>query len=391
MATTPAPENPTPGAVEHFSLYSKVLKETRPCLVYLPPSYNNHKYLPQKYPVLYLLDGDSHLPWATGVVYFMNAGINFNYQIPEMIIVAIPNTDRTRDLTPTHSMKTITGKDVPGFASSGGGDKFLDFLQEELITQIAAKYRTQPYRILAGHSLGGLITLHALQSRPQLFQACLAMDPSIWWDDQVLTRRAEAMKTNAFRGPVYICMSDGNPVPAPWEIAIHDFVESLRTKSPPSFRVSLEYFKSENHPSLPLLGLYHGLNFIFEGYSPTADEWDKPAGLSAHFKQTSEQLGYSALPPEAYIDGLGSWELDSAHDTNAALAFFQLNASNYPTSFNAWQSIGNAFKIMGDKDSALKCYTRSLELNPDNRDAVTEIRQLKPAATAGPVKNGVYK
>jgi predicted alpha/beta superfamily hydrolase len=322
----------------------------------------------------------------------MSAGINFNHQVPEMIIVAIPNTDRNRDLTPTHVTHDYYGKAAPGFASSGGGDNFLDFLQEELIPQIEAKYRTQPYRILVGHSLGGLLALHALQSRPQLFQAYLTMDPSIWWDHGVLVRRAEAKKTNAFCGPVYMSVSGRDPGPTTNGLAMHgSFVESLRTNSFPSLRVSLQYFESENHVSLPLLSLYHGLNFIFEGYSPTADDWDKPVGLSAHFKKTSERLGYSALPPEEYIDGLGLWELDSAHDTNAALAFFQLNASNYPASFNAWQSLGNAFRVMGDKDSALKCYTRSLELNPDNRDAVKQIRQLQPVTTAEPVTNGVYK
>jgi uncharacterized protein len=358
-AKTPAPEN---CVGERFVLHSEILKEDRPYLVYLPPSYNNRKFLPQKYPVLYLLDGDSHLPWASGVAYFMSAGINWNYQIPELIIVAVPNTDRNRDLTPTHSAKDINGKAGPS-ASGGGADNFLNFLKEELIPHVEAKHRIQPYRVLVGHSLGGLLALHALQSRPQLFQAYVAMDPSIWWDDHVLTRRAEAVKTNAFCGSVYICMSDGNPVPAPWEIAIHDLVESLRKKSPPGFRASLEYFGKENHVSLPLLGLYHGLNFVFKGYSPTGNEWDKPAALNAHFRQVSEKLGYSVLPPEKYIDDLGSWQLVS-RDTNSALASFQLNVSNYPGSFNAWQNLGRAFKVMGDQGSALKCFTRSLELNP---------------------------
>ena len=379
--TAPAPGDHAAEVGQRFVLHSKILKEDRPYLVYVPPSYDNSKYLPQKYPVLYLLDGDSQLPWASGVVYFMSAGINFNYQIPELIIVAIPNTDRTRDLTPTHTLHDFSGKVNPSQAATGGGDNFLDFLQEELIPHIEAEYRTQPYRALVGHSFGGLFALHALLSRPQLFQAYLAMDPSIWWDNQVLTRRAEAMKTNEFPGPVYICMSDGNAAPAPWEIAIHDLVKSLRTKSPPGFRASLEYFKSENHVSLPLLGLYHGLDFVFEGYSPNGDEWDKAAALSAHFKQVSEKLGYSVLPPEKYVDELGSWEFDSNHDTNSALACFQLNATNYPGSFNAWQSLADVTKAMGDRESALKYYKRSLELNPDNHHAIEQIRRLKPAAT----------
>jgi tetratricopeptide (TPR) repeat protein len=135
------------------------------------------------------------------------------------------------------------------------------------------------------------------------------------------------------------------------------------------------------------LSLYHGLRFIFESYKPAMDATrDNPGLLSADFKQVSENLGYSMLPPEQYVDELGYWQLDSAHDTNAAVACFQLNVSNYPGSFNAWQSLGGAFKVMGDKDSALKCFTQSLELNPDNRDAVEQIRKLKPA----PVPKNAY-
>jgi len=394
VAMTPAPENHAREVGQRFVLHSEILKEDRPYLVYLPPSYDNRKFLPQKYPVLYLLDGDSHLPWASGVVHFMSVGINFNYQIPEMIIVAIPNTDRNRDLTPTHTMRDFFDKANPSQASTGGGDNFLNFLQEELIPHIEAEYRTQPYRILVGHSLGGLFALHAVLSRPQIFQAYLAMDPSIWWDDQVLVRRAEALKTNEFRGPLYISMSGrspGDPGPTVHEIATQHFIESLRTNGSPGFRASFQYFESENHVSLPLLSLYHGLRFIFEGYSPTGDEWDKPAALSAHFKQVSEKLGCPALPPEEYIDELGWWEFNSAHATNTALACFQLNVSNYPGSFNAWLSLADVFTAMGDRESALKYYARSLELNPNNRHAVEQIRRLKPAGPPGPLADGVYK
>lgn len=66
-------------------------------------------------------------------------------------------------------------------------------------------------------------------------------------------------------------------------------------------------------------------------------------------------------------------------DTNSALACFQLNVSNYPASFNAWQSLGSAFNDMGDKDAALKCFARSVELNPANRHAAEQIKKLKPA------------
>ncbi|MDR3591672.1 MAG: hypothetical protein P4N41_18615, partial [Negativicutes bacterium] len=62
-------------------------------------------------------------------------GINFNFQIPPHIIIAIPHADRMRDLTPTHH------KD---FATSGGGPDFLRFQEKELVPHIDASYRTGP-------------------------------------------------------------------------------------------------------------------------------------------------------------------------------------------------------------------------------------------------------
>jgi tetratricopeptide (TPR) repeat protein len=180
--------------------------------------------------------------------------------------------------------------------------------------------------------------------------------------------------------------SPTNSVPTTNEIAARAFVESLRTKSPSGFRASVQYFESENHGSVPLLTLYHGLRFIFESYEPAGDAWGKAGPLSDHFKLVSEKLGYSVLPPEEYVDGIGSWNLYSAHDTNSALACFQLNVSNYPGSFNAWLSLADVSRMMGDKDSAVKYFARSLELNPDNHLAVEQIQKLKPA----PVPTNTY-
>ncbi len=79
------------------SLWSDVLGEERPYWVYLPASYDDARYALVDYPVLYLLDGDTHFHLATGVVQFMSEGANANIQIPEMIVVGVPSANRTRD------------------------------------------------------------------------------------------------------------------------------------------------------------------------------------------------------------------------------------------------------------------------------------------------------
>ena len=151
------PSEPQPITIgETFSLTSEVLGEERAYSVYLPASYHSTTYAPRRYPVLYLLDGDANFHPTTGMVRYMGEGINGNVQIPELIVVAIPNTDRNRDLTPTHSMIGNGGVVAPSLEASGGGDRFLDFIERELFAAIDSTYRTLPYRVLVGHSFGGL-------------------------------------------------------------------------------------------------------------------------------------------------------------------------------------------------------------------------------------------
>src|SRR5689334_6062369 len=82
------------------SIDSKILNETRPYWVYVPPSGSKPGV---KLPVLYLLDGDAHFHSVSGLIQILGTGVNRTRVVPEMIVVAIPNVDRTKDLTPSHS------------------------------------------------------------------------------------------------------------------------------------------------------------------------------------------------------------------------------------------------------------------------------------------------
>jgi predicted alpha/beta superfamily hydrolase len=45
------------------------------------------------------------------------------------------------------------------------------------------RYRTATYRIFAGHSFGGLLAIHTLITRTNLFDPYIAISPSLQWDD----------------------------------------------------------------------------------------------------------------------------------------------------------------------------------------------------------------
>jgi predicted alpha/beta superfamily hydrolase len=136
------------------SIQSKTLNEKRKIWVHVPAGASSG----QRYPVVYLLDGDAHFTSVVGMIEQLST-VNGNSICPEMIVVAIPNTDRTRDLTPTHA--GVSGYVDSNFVrTSGGGEKFLAFIEKELMPHIDSLYPTAPYKMLIGHSLGGLIVIH---------------------------------------------------------------------------------------------------------------------------------------------------------------------------------------------------------------------------------------
>ena len=176
-------------APERLVVKSQVLGEERVILIRTPAGYARGS---EKFPVLYMTDGDAHIQHTSGTVSFLAR----NARMPEMIVVGITNTDRTRDLTPTRVERAPGNPNAPGFPTSGGADKFLKFIETELIPLVESKYRTMPYRALAGHSLGGLFAVHAMLTKPELFNSYIAVSPSLQWDNfEELDRVKEFFKT----------------------------------------------------------------------------------------------------------------------------------------------------------------------------------------------------
>ena len=133
---------------ETITLQSKIMGEERTILVSTPPGYEQGT---AGFVVLYMTDGSGHFTHTRGTVDFL-AG---NGLMPQVIIVAVGNTDRTRDLTPTHVESLGGDGDAFPVDTSGGASKFLDFFEHELIPYIDDHYRTMPMRLFSGHSFGG--------------------------------------------------------------------------------------------------------------------------------------------------------------------------------------------------------------------------------------------
>ncbi|MBK7902543.1 MAG: alpha/beta hydrolase [Proteobacteria bacterium] len=365
-----------------FSIESAILQEKREYIVYLPAPYHDRLYAKVRYPVMYLLDGEEYFNAAAGLVHFMSEA---NSQIPQQIVVAVVNTNRTRDLTPTPSNIDISGKVNAAFGTTGGGDRFLQFLERELIPKIEADYRTAPHRTLVGHSFGGLTVLHSLLTQPGLYQGLIAIDSSLWWQDQFMVKRVKQGPVDVpDRGTrVFMALGDhrttGEYDGSSMIVTNMRFAELLQGRKLQGLDVTLRHFAGEDHGTVPLPALYNGLLYVFDGYK-VGDEFalkDNTAELVAHFRKISERLGYEVLPPEQLVDRFGQGAYGFLHDAKLAMEYAMLNVANYSTSSHALSSLASLELATGEMQRARVHLGEALRLNPDNEEARSALESLQ--------------
>ncbi len=363
------------------SIWSATLDESRPYLVYTPPSYHDTTSTPQRYPVLYLLDGEAHFHSVSGLVQILSTGVNGAFVIPEMIVVAIPNTDRTRDLTPTHSVAGPGGEPNPAFESSGGNAAFFTFLRDELIPRIEAQYRTMPYRVFVGHSFGGITTLNALYTIPATFDAYVAIDPSLWWDHDTLLRHAKPYFSSAHLDGKVLYVAQANTtqpddtVPNRHFSAITRFDAVMRAYDRSGIRYAFHYYDDDDHGSVPLIAEYDALRFIFDGYHiPLQRVIADPPLLLDHFEQVSQRLGKTFRPS----DGLLGWltRIALTRDTTNAVAFADMSTELYPDNYRPYVFLGDISAARGEVDRARAYYEQALAKSPGNADIEKKVEEL---------------
>lgn len=378
------------------SIYSKVLHENRQIWVYVPNSAGNTIYAPQHYPVVYLLDGESHFYSVMGMIHQLGEA-NGNTICPQMIVVGIPNTDRTRALTPTHIAASLY-TDSNFSKTSGGGENFTAFPEKELIPFIDSLYPTAPYRMLIGHSLGGLMIINTLINHTNLFNSYLAIDPSLWWDNQKLLNQATSvLSSKKFDGKTLFLavtntMSPGMDTSmvmkdtsgATLHIrSILQFAKILQSNPNNNLRWNWKYYNGDDHSSVPLISEYDALHFIFSDYKMPSLNLGDPSFntdslIKTHFRKVSAQMDYTVLPPEPLINQLG-YDFMQNKMFDKAFAFFRMNMDNYPKSFNVYDSMSDFYAAKGDKEKAIEYYSKALAIKnfPETREKLNKLKAEK--------------
>lgn len=373
-----APAAPDPSGA--FRIRSAVLGEERSFVVLAPPGYATSG---RRYPVVYFTDGSPSLALLATVTRFLAQ----NGRMPEVILVGIDHADRVRDLTP--SPGKFEGAQPAAFKTAGGGDRFLSFLQDELIPHVERSYRTEPFRMLLGHSLGGLLAVHAQLARPGLFQATLALAPTLTWNGDEPVRRAREALAGA-RGPrgvmVIVSPNDG-PAAAKQAQAL---ARTVRGAS--GLQVAAVELPEEDHWSVVLEGATRGFKEVFAGWTMPA-----PAGavgpggglpaVERHYARLSERLGWTVRPPEPVVDAAGRQAIRDGKLDDGIRALRQ-NAAWHPASAAAHDVLGMALVRADRLEEAKGAFRTALEVaeRAKDPDAAAYRAHLEAATARAPIR-----
>jgi pimeloyl-ACP methyl ester carboxylesterase len=213
----------------------------------------------------------------------------------------------------------------PSMKGSGGANQFTAFLRDELIPYVDSIYPTAPYKILVGHSLGGVLVINTLVHYPKIFSSYIAIDPSLWWDNKVMVSQlCLSVDTSDFSDEV-LYMTSANLIRGVDSITILNDTTNITngvrtnfefyslldsTKSITGINSKFHYYPNETHPTLPLISIYDGFQYIFDFYKRPSfarvsdTTFHAKEILLDHYKKVSDKLGYKILPPDDLIDGI---------------------------------------------------------------------------------------
>jgi len=327
---------------DFIKINSQILNEERTILVRVPANYRDPS---TRFPAIYMLD--AHAPQNAMMVGLVEQQA-WGGVTPEMIVVGIQNTERTRDLTPTKEGRATVG---------GGLDRFLEFIEKEVIPLVEKNYRTQPYRVFAGHSYGGLAVVYSMLTRPRIFDAYIAASPTLHYDNDLVIKRAEeAFKQNKEWDKTLFASIGDEPE---YVKGFNAFQTLLKKSDLKKLKYDFQVYKDENHGSTVLRSYYAGLRKVFDSWAPPAEI--SVTSLENHYESLSKRFGYKIAVPEA-LQNRAAYSLLRANQIDEAIRYFKKNVENYPNSANTYDSLAEAYEKSGQVKQALENYEKAYKM-----------------------------
>jgi predicted alpha/beta superfamily hydrolase len=246
---------------ETRSIASRIVGRTYGLLIALPDGYGESG---KSYPVLYVLDG-----WHFPLVEFLASESVYSKEMPQLIVVTLDhdgNSQVSRGKVMDLRRLDFTPTKMAGDDYSGGADKFLAFMKDELVPYIDATYRTDRHdRGLLGHSYGALFAIYAMLHEPDLFRRIVAASPSLAWDGGSLIKAAPAL---LFQKEFKTCIdfSYGSDESGDEKLeSVQPFFWTLAALKPEGLDYRLTIYPGQNHNSVRPYSFSSGLAWVYRG------------------------------------------------------------------------------------------------------------------------------
>lgn len=331
---------------------SNKLGETREITISLPASYENSST--KRYPVLLLLDGDYLFDPFQGALKYGE----YWDDLPEMIIIGInQKNSRMNDCAFDPAEGTPTKRSAA----------FYNFIGEELVPFIDKKYRTAPFRIIAGHDTTAGFLNFFLYKENSFFNAYISLSPELapGMESQIATNLSNAKK------PIFYYQSSADGDIKQLLQPIEELDAQLKSITNPLVNYQYNKFSNASHYSLVLFSVPNALYQIFDSYKPiSSTEFTEkiailPSGyvdyLIKKYQNTAEKLG---LQMPIRINDFKAIEAailkNKAYDELEKLA--QIASKNYPKSMLADYELGLMYEKTGDAKKAAAKYQRASQL-----------------------------
>jgi predicted alpha/beta superfamily hydrolase len=357
------------------TISSKRLNEDREITIGLPPSYDKHPN--QKYPVLVLLDGDFLFDAFQGALSYSN----YWDDLPEIIIVGISqnkNNERETDCAVDQENGLPTEK----------GEAFFEFIGLELLPYIEKKYRTAPFKMIAGlDTTAGFLNCYLYKDVP-LFDAYISMSPELpkGMEEQLPDRLAAIQK------PIFYYHSSGDGDMKKMRNRILALDEVAKKINKPTLNYRFDDFKGASHYSLVLNSIPSALYQIFSVYQPisTTEFNEKIAVLTSGYvdylvrKYDVIEKSFALKLPIRLNDFKA---IEAAILKNKAYPEFeklaQLAKKSYPKSMLADYQMGQMYEKKGETAKAVKSYMMAYQ-----REEIGDLTKDMMIERADELKNG---
>lgn len=328
---------------------------TRTFTVVTPPSYQTS---PEKsYPTLLVLDGEYLLDPFEGILKYGS----YWDDLPEMIIIAIDqNNGETRFKDSEF--------DEAGFPS-GSGANFFEFIGQELYPYIDKKYRTIPFRMIAGHdTTAGFLNFYLYKDNP-IFNAYISLAPEM--APEMEKRVAERL--TKMTKPVFYYQATGEGDLKEINERATELDINIKAIPNATFKYQNDTFKGASHYSLVPKAIPNAIYFIFDGYQPISmvEFQDKILKLDAgytnylitKYDELEKRFGFKMKPRLSDFKAIEAAILkNKAYNELQALGEYA--DKHYPKTILGTYHQALYFEKTGNYKKAIKAYQKAFTLEP---------------------------